>query len=444
MSLTVTAAKLAALALVAASATVSSTPVATTPYLVNSGTTPTTDMIRQCGTQMWAVGSFTSINSPKHTAVTRNNIFAFDMVSGAIAPVDPNVNGPVNTITFSPDCTSAYIGGAFTSAGGTAVTNIAKIDITRDLSGVPTSDVVDPVFAHTSTGKVSAVLDVGGHLLVGGYFKTINGSSGSAGSYLTSLDPTTGKSDGYANNLRVSGTLPKDTTHIYKMWANPAGDRVAIDGVFTSVLGAARRQAFILDLGPRVVSGEICAPGTTTQFCLDPWHAPVLDEACKSTVEQFYAKGLAWSPDPAGTFLYVASTGFRGATLCDSVAKFSSSPSPTQAPIWINKTGGDSLYSVAATATDVYIGGHERWANNPLGVNTCGTGCVSRPGIGDIGATSGLATPWDPTRSRGHGAGDLFLDSAGDLWISSDAPPGSKCGVGVGSFHPGICEFAHS
>jgi hypothetical protein len=406
------------LALVAASATVSSTPAATTPLLVNSGTTPTTNMIRQCGTQLWAVGSFTSIGSPGHPAVTRNNVVAFDLATGAVAPVDPNVNGQVNTITFSPDCSSAYIGGAFTSVGGTTVTNIAKISTT--------TGAVDPAFAHTSPGKVSALLYVGGHLLAGGYFKTINGSTGSTASYLTSLSPTTGKVDGYANNLGISGTLPKDVTHIYKMWANPTSDRVAIDGVFTSVLGGARRQAFILDLGASAVS-------------LDPWYAPVLNEACTSSVEQFYTKGLAWSPD--GSVLYIASTGFRGATLCDSVAKFSSSPSPAQAPIWINKTGGDSLYSVVATATDVYVGGHNRWLNNPNGLNTCGPGCVSRPGIGDVDPSTGLATPWNPTRSRGHGAGDLFLDSAGDLWISSDAPLGSKCG---GVFHPGICEFAHS
>ena len=79
--------------------------------------------------------------------------------------------------------------------------------------------------------------------------------------------------------------------------------------------------------------------------------------------------------------------------------------------------------------------------SNPQGWNACGPGCVSRPGIGDVDATTGLATAWNPTRTRGHGAGDLFLDLAGDLWVSSDAPVGSKCG---GVFHPGICEFPHS
>ncbi|HYS35525.1 MAG TPA: hypothetical protein VEO01_07800, partial [Pseudonocardiaceae bacterium] len=338
---------------------------------------------------------------------------------GAIAAVDPNVNGTVTTIAFSPDCTSAYIGGVFTSVGGTAVKNIAKISTS--------TGAVDLAFGHNSPGKVDAILYANGHLLVGGYFTKINGSTGTSDSYLASLSPTTGKSDGYADNLGITGTLPNDTTHVYKMWLSPDGTRVALDGVFTSILGQFRRQALILDLGATSVS-------------LDLWYAPVLTQECQVQSEQFYTKSLAWSPDSA--YLYIASTGYQGAMLCDSVAKFSSSPNPNQTRIWINKTGGDSLFSVVATSTDVYIGGHERWANNPLGSDSCGTGCVSRPGIGDIDASTGLATPWNPTRSRGHGASDLFLDSLGDLWVSSDAPTGSvKC---AGLFHPGICELPRS
>src|SRR5262249_42542576 len=137
-----------------------------------------------------------------------------------------------------------------------------------------------------------------------------------------------------------------------KFFVNPAGTRVAVDGVFTTVLGQARRQAFVLDLGASSVS-------------LDAWYTPLFNQACGASGEQFYAKGLAWSPD--GAFLYVASTGFRGATLCDSVAKFSSGASSNQQMVWQNKTGGDSLYAVVASSTDVYVGGHQRWLNNPQG-----------------------------------------------------------------------------
>ena len=413
-----TLSKLAAVTLLAASATVSSAASATAPSLVTGSGSPTTSMIRQCGQQMWAVGSFASVKAAGQPAVTRNNIFAFDLASGVIAAVNPDVNGPVRTIAFSPDCSSAYIGGAFTSVGGVASSNIAKI--------ATASGVVDPLFARNASKQVRALAYAGTHLLVGGDFTTINGSTGTASAYLTSLSPSTGIPDGYANNMAITGTLPNDHTGIRKMWVNPAGSRVAIDGVFTSALGQPRRQAFVVDLAASSLS-------------LDPWFSTTLNQSCTPPSEQFYAQSMAWSPD--GAYLYIASTGFAGATLCDSVAKFSAAPKAGQLPIWVNKTGGDSLYSVVATLTDVYIGGHERWANNPLGQNSCGTGCVPRPGIGDISATTGLATSWNPTRSRGHGAQDLFLDSLGDLWVSSDAPLGSLC---AGAPHPGICEFPHA
>lgn len=396
----------------AATGTVSSTPTATTPYLVNTGTTPVTKLIRQCGTRMYAVGTFTKVGQPGHSAVFRNNIFSFDQATGAISSWDPNVNGLVNTITFDPTCSSAYIGGVFTTVGGVAAKNIAKISTS--------TGALDTVFGHSAPAKVFTLAYTGGHVLAGGTFKSINGKPAN---FLTSLSATTGKPDGYLN-LAISGTYPRDSTKIYK-FSNIVGNRVLVNGVFTSVGGQGRRQVFMLDLG-------------STSATLDAWYSPRLDEACQSQTEQFYAKGATISPD--GQSVYIASTGLKGATLCDSVAKFSAGSSSNQQPVWTNKTGGDSLYTVIADATgNVYISGHERWANNPNGLNQCVTTCVPRQGIGDIDATTGLATPWNPGRSRGHGAEDIYLDAQGHLWVSSDAPAGSTCG---GKFHPGICSFA--
>ena len=420
MALIATAAKLAGVALVAATTTVSSTASSTTPYLVTVTTKPITTMIRQCGTQMWAVGAFTSIGSPGHSAVTRNNVVVFDQATGAISAVDPDVNGAVDSVTFSPDCTSAYLGGKFTMVHGTAVKNIAKISTS--------TGAVDTAFTDNSPARVYAVQYVNGHLLVGGAFKTINGSTGTTASYLTSLNPSTGKVDGYANNLGITGTLPKNVTHIYKFFPSPDGTRVAVNGSFTSVLGQQRLQVFVLTLG-------------TSSVSLNDWYAPVLNQTCTgaSSGESFYAQGVAWSPD--SQFLYLANTGFKGAPLCDSAVKFSASANSNQTLIWQNKTGGDSLYAAAASTNDVYVGGHMRWLNNPQGNDSCGPGCVSRPGIGDIDPTSGLATPWNPGKTRGHGVKDLFIDSLGNLWVSSDAAPPGNC---AGVFHPGICMFPHS
>jgi len=393
--------------------TVSAAPATWTPYLASPN--GYVKMITKCGTMMYAVGTFSSVASPSQSAVTRNNAFSFDSTSGAISSWNPNVNGTVNTITLSSDCSSAYLGGVFTTVGSTSAKDLAKVSTT--------TGAVDTTFGHTANGQVSTLLLTGGHLLIGGYFTSVNNT---ATSYLGSLSPTTGKNDGYLT-VPISGTLQNDTTHIYKFELSHAGTRLLASGVFTSVGGQAHQQILMLDLGS----------GAAT---LDPWYSSLFNGMCTST-EEFYVKGFNWSPDDST--VYVATTGYKGATLCDSAAAFPSSANSNQPMTWQNKTGCDSLYAVAATSTDVYIGGHERWANNPLGCDNAGPGAVSRPGIGDINPTTGLATSWNPTRSRGQGVDDLYLDPSGNLWISSDNGNNqyTQCG---GHYHPGICMFAHS
>ena len=57
-------------------------------------------------------------------------------------------------------------------------------------------------FGHTANGQVETLLGVNGHILAGGYYTTINGST--ANPYMTSLNPTTGKDDGFIS-LNISG-----------------------------------------------------------------------------------------------------------------------------------------------------------------------------------------------------------------------------------------------
>src|SRR5439155_316483 len=63
---------------------------------------------------------------------TRNNIFSFsDTAPFAITSWNPNVNGTVNTIAFSGgNCSTAYIGGQFTTVGGATAHNLAAVSTT--------------------------------------------------------------------------------------------------------------------------------------------------------------------------------------------------------------------------------------------------------------------------------------------------------------------------
>jgi hypothetical protein len=432
------AAALAAPASPALAAAVSPVPASGTPTLADTGTTEQVRQLVQCNGTMYAVGTFTSIKQGT-TTYTRNNAFSFSATSPYAVNTswNPNVNGTVDTIAFNGNnCSHAYLGGHFTTVGGAAAKNIAEVDTS---TGALTTS-----FKSNASGEVDTLVVAKGHLLTGGAFKGINGSS--ANPFYISLNPATGKDDGYLS-LAVSGTysypgVKPNPTKVYNQQVSPNGNDVLVEGDFTSVGHVGRQQIFMLGLG--------ATAGTVTG-----WSSPEFDGSMGnhtyqcSVKEAFYIRAAAWSPD--GSTVYTAATGFEPwnsstssprTGLCDSVAAFSSG-SGEQAHQWINYTGCDSLFSVAADSSAVYIGGHERWANNMNGCNHPGAGSKPAQGLGgfhpldgtlitNAGGTAGLYS-----RSRGNGADDLLRTSAG-LWIASDNfGGGTSCG-GVSGF-AGIC-----
>ncbi len=118
---------------------------------------------------MYAVGSFTAINWNGRT-YNRHYVFSFSATPPyAMTPWGPNVNGKVNSIALSPRCTTAWLGGEFSSVNGKAAQNIAAVSTTT--ASLLTS------FAHSANGQVETLLKANGHLLAGGYY---TGSTGAA------------------------------------------------------------------------------------------------------------------------------------------------------------------------------------------------------------------------------------------------------------------------
>ena len=335
----------------AATGPVSSTPAAGTPQLATTGTTEQVRQLAQCGGTMYAVGSFTSIKRYSST-FARDNAFSFSATSPyMVTSWNPDVNGVVNSVAFSPDCSTAYLGGQFTSIGGTAVKNIAAVSTS--------TGAVISTFGHSTNGQVETLQYYNGHLLTGGYYTSINNNTSDP--YMTSLNPSTGKDDGFVQ-LKISGNyqfpgVGSNPTRVYNQQLSNSGTLDLVEGDFTSVGGQARQQMFMLDL-----SG---ATATVTG-----WTSPELNTNCNYN-EPFYAQAAAWSPDDST--IYVATTGYKpagspaGATPrtgpCDAAIAYPS----TQTSVtnkWINYTGCDSLYSTAADASTAYFGGHERWSEN--------------------------------------------------------------------------------
>lgn len=419
---------------------VSGTPAAGTPALNTTGTTEQIRQLVQCGGTMYAVGTFTSIRRYS-TVYSRNNIFSFSATSPfMMTSWNPNVNGVVNSIAFNgTDCSDAYIGGDFTSVDGTAVKNIAEIDTT--------TGAVVPGFGHNASGQVETLLVYRTHLLVGGYYKSINGSS--ADPYMTSLNPSTGVDDGFIH-LNISGNynfpgVASNGTRVYNQQLSHGGTLDLVEGDFTSVGGLGRQQIFMLDLSG---SSAKVTGWTSPEFDGSEGNLPGGYPYQCATVEPFYLQAASWSPDDST--IYIATTGYKPwnlpagsyprSGLCDAAAAF---PSTQQSVLhkWINYTGCDSLYSTAADASTAYFGGHERWSENPDGCDAAGPGAISAPGMEGLSPSTGLLT-FNPTRGRGYGADDMLLTGAG-LWIASDNFDGSnQCG-GV-SGHSGICFLPYS
>jgi hypothetical protein len=411
-------------------------PVTGTPHFaVSSNPIEQVRQLVQCGGTMYAVGTFSHILQGSHR-YTRHNAFSFratppfTMTSWA-----PNVNGEVNSIAFhAGKCSRAYIGGSFTSVNGTAAKNIAEI--TTSGGGVVKT------FGHNASAVVQTIRALSRHLLVGGNYKSINGSS--ADPYMTSLDPTTGKDDGFTH-LKISGHyvykgVAFNATRIYNQSLSHNGKLDLVMGDFTSVGGKSRQQIFMLNVGG-------------SQANVTGWTSSMFNGHCY-VKEPFYVQAASWSPDDST--IYIATTGrvyykrpngaFPLKGLCDVAAAFPAAQKSVL-PMWKNYTGCDSLFSTAADAGTAYFGGHQRWSMNTNGCNFKGPGAYPATGMEGLSPNNGelyLNTTKNAgyyEHSRGLGADDMLLTNAG-LWIASDNEGRSQaCGFVSGL--SGICFLPH-
>jgi hypothetical protein len=377
---------------------------------------------------MYAVGSFTQISQGGQT-FTRDNVFSFSQTAPyTITSWAPTVNGTVNSIQLTSDCTHAFIGGKFTQVDGSTADNIAYI---RTYNNTMVQN-----WAHDANGMVDTILRTSNnHLLVGGQFTSINGSSKK---YYVSLNLSTGKDDGYLN-LNISGhyVFPGsgvNNTEVYNQQLSPDRSHVLVEGTFTKVESNRRQQIFMLNLGGH---GNVST-----------WYSNDFNQFCANK-HPFYIKSAAWSADQST--VYLADTGkapegwngtFPLTGLCDAVAAFPATRTGGLSPEWINYTGCDSLYSVAADSSAVYVGGHERWADNASGCNAAGTGAIPAPGLGGFTLSGSLLTASGGTtglysRGRGLGADQIYKTPAG-IWIASDNQAGTDTCGGVSGL-AGIC-----
>lgn len=180
-------------------------------------------------------GEFTEVGG-----VARRRLAAFNS-SGALQSWYPTngANSTVSAFAMTPDGSALYVGGSFTSLGGSTRRSLAGVDPTTGalLSWYPTNG---------TDGSVSSMaLDAAGTVYLGGYFGTVGGQTRmnvaavNASGTVTSWYPAGGTGVDY---LQVNAVAVDSTGTVY------------LGGYFESMGGQARKYVAAVDSAGSVTS----------------------------------------------------------------------------------------------------------------------------------------------------------------------------------------------
>ncbi len=372
---------------------VSDQPANGTPHVLDGGVYS----IAQVGGTIVLGGTFSSArNDSSQTTVARHGLLAFDANTGTISTTFvPEPNGNITTVVPAGDGTSVYVAGSFSSIGGVARSNLARIRVSDGA-------VITAFNAGTVSGNVKDLRLQDGRLWLAGAFTHVNGHAQKG---LATVDAATGAFLPYMG-LGIAGVHNGGYTTVSKIDISPDGSRLVAIGNFDTLDGVKNHQMFLLDL-----SGGTAAP---TSF-----HTSFYESTCSRSFDS-YMRDLDFSPD--GSFFVVSTTGAYGGaeSACDQTSRWETGATGANVrPSWTDYTGGDTTYAVLITDSAVYTGGHARWQNNAYAGDQAGPGAVARPGIAALDPINGLPLSWNPTRTRGVGVFDFMVTSQG-LWVASD------------------------
>ncbi|MGX6602190.1 PKD domain containing protein [Micromonosporaceae bacterium Da 78-11] len=379
-----------AVADIAQSTVVSANPVDFTPHVLD-GTVWSMTVV---GDTVVVGGAFTKVSdSSRRQTYARKNLFAYGLNDGQIRAFAPTVDGAVYALAAGPDST-VYAGGAFKSVNGSTQRGLSRLYLNGQR--------VSSFHANINWGDVRSVASRGSQVYAGGTFTSINGVNRVA---LARMNGTTGGVDpGFDARLSSPGL---SRTRVEHFDISPDGRRLVAIGALLRSGGYDRTQVAMFDL-----SGSTAA--------LTNWYTDAYKPACMKGFDT-YLRQVKFSPD--GSYFVIAATGRASSPdrLCDSAARFETGGTGRHNPTWVQRTGGDSLYAVAVTGSAVYLGGHQRYFDNPYGTDAKGPGpgAVARTGIGAVNPSTGRALSWNPTRTRGVGV-RVFVVVPRGLLVGSD------------------------
>lgn len=395
------------------------------PSAVPASFTPAVDdgevrAIAEIGSTIVIGGTFTSVDGRKH-----DRLAAFNESTGAlVAGFNPDVNGPVYAVIPGPSAGTAYVAGDFSRVGSVDAQFLALVSTD---TGAPLPSFHPPTFDF---GYLNDIVVGGSRLYAAGTFSTANGVAHRG---LVAMDKLTGSLDPFMG-VDLTGHHNTDPGGAQgaiggiALDINPAASKLVVVGNFKNADGLLRDQLALIDL-----------TGSTAR--VEPsWATTGYAPTCKSTAYDATVRGVSFSPD--GSYFVVTTSGAgNGNDLCDTATRWATDATGSDiSPTWIQATGRDTVWGVTVTDTAVFVGGHNRWANNPLGLDRAQPGAVPRPGLMALDPQSGRPLAWNPGRLPLGVAVFAILATRSGIWIGSDT-------VYIGSreyLRPRIAFFPYS
>lgn len=278
------------------------------------------------GNTVYAGGAFANAapagadpNDPAQQ-VPRSNLLAFDLTTGELTGFAPVVNGTIRALAASPDGSTLYVGGSFTSAAGQPRSLIAAFDTQ---TGALISSF-NPILTGTTVNSIAVTSSA---VYVGGWISAANGVSRR---HLVALDP----------NGQLLSWAPIANYQVDSLLLAPTGDKLVVAGRFDKVSGVSRRGMAAVSL----TDGKVL-----------PW-------AASKTIKN----GLASGPNAGqagisslstdGQLIYGSAWNYSVRTTGNLEGTFALEPAKG-AIRWIDDCHGD-IYSTYSDGTNVYLAGH--------------------------------------------------------------------------------------
>ena len=281
------------------------------------------------GNTVYVGGNFTQAQPSGAAAgvgtVSRSAMLAYNLTTGAlITTFAPSFNAQVRGLAASPDGSTIYAVGDFTTVSGTSHSRIVAL--------AASNGAVRPGFTASANSSVLGVATSGSAVYFGGSFTTVDGVSRTRAA---AVDATSGAVTTFAP------VIPDYT--VRALVVSPDGSKVVLGGSFTSLNGST---------SPGQGLGAVdSATGTANQT----WNVG-------RTIYNHGKNSAIWSLSSDGTNVY--GTGYVFGSLTDGNLEGTFNASWADGSInWLEDCHGDS-YSVAPLGDAVYTVSHAHFCGD--------------------------------------------------------------------------------